>query len=250
MATDPESPIYSLYRTPRFSVNHLAEYLEARTAPQRTAVIRKAKFPKRNPVSAYQQISRDLSGFFPSGQSGKEYFAATIDRLKAKARRESGQKRDEALRCVDAIGEFLKTHKRCRLSAYAFDTRPSPLAIRIKGVLVNIRLDASITQNVDGQAYCGGCVLFMSGSDQSRRNIESRRKTVAAIIHWALGITSKNIEPLPRLCMSFDVFGNTVTRAPESHDRLRQNIRQSCQEAARAWDDVEPPNGYDGPDWR
>jgi hypothetical protein len=32
-------------------------------------------------------------------------------------------------------------------------------------------------------------------------------------------------------------------------ERLRANIRSSCREAASCWDRIEPPEGYDGPDW-
>ncbi|GJL93490.1 hypothetical protein [Hyphococcus sp.] len=250
MAISPEEPVYSFYRKPRFSVNHLAEYLETRTAPQRTAVIRKAKFPKKNTVIAYQQITHDINRFFPSGEKAADYFAPTIDRMQKKARRETGHAQDEALRCARAIKEFSKTFNRRRLSGYRYDARPAKLSMPIKGVTINIRLNASIFQDVDGETYSGGLVLFMSGSDENRKNIESRRKTVAQCIHWALEMSGGNVEPLPRLCMSFDVFGNTVTRATDSFSRMRENVTESCREAARAWDDVEPPAKYDGPDWR
>lgn len=250
MAKDPDAPIFSLYRKPRFSVNHLAEYLEARTAPQRRAVIRKAKFPKKNPVSAYQQITHDLNRFFPSGVKASEYFGPVVDRLQKKARRSTGQARDEALRCIAAIEQFRQTFRRRRLSNYTYDAKPNPVSMRVEGVLVNVRLNASIFQDIGGETYSGGCVLFMSGSEGARKNIETRCKTVAGAIHWALEGASKNIEPLPRLCISFDVFGNSITRATENYARLRHNITESCGEAFRTWDTVEPPSNYDGPDWR
>jgi hypothetical protein len=90
----------------------------------------------------------------------------------------------------------------------------------------------------------------MSGSDENRKIIENRRKTVAQCVHWALEMSGGNIELLPRFCMSFDVFGTTVTRAKDRSSRKRENVTESRREAARAWDDVEPPAKHDGADWR
>jgi hypothetical protein len=118
-------------------------------------------------------------------------------------------------------------------------------------VRTNTRLDAGLIEEAaDGSAYGGGCVLFTASTDASRKYIEERRKNVAAIVMWSLEKAGGNIEPLPRLCLSFDVFGETVIKAPTSVERLRANTRQSCVEVAGAWDRVAPPPGYDGPDWR
>jgi len=246
-----DSPNYGFNRSPRLSANHLAEYLCTRDASQRDAVIRKAKFPRKPQVIAYQQVTpgfrRVMSG---SGGGDIAELDALAERLKTKARREEGYNKDEALRCVAAIGAFKETYAKGRWGKVEFGPSPQDVTVKIGGMPVNTRLEPPLTEPApDGTTYAGGCVQFLASTPDSRKNIEDRRKYVAAIVHWALEQTSTNIEPLPRLCMSFDAFGREITKAPMSHERLRRAMTSSCQEAVEKWDRIAPPAGYDGPDW-
>ena len=126
---------------------------------------------------------------------------------------------------------------------------PQDVSMKVGEVTVNVRLDPPVIERGAGDiVHGGGCVMFLAGSPDSRKNIEERRTYVAAIAHWAL--EGGNLEPLPRLCLAFDVFGHEVTRAPSATTRLRKRLADACREAAIKWDGIEPPSGYDGPDWR
>lgn len=246
------SPNYGFHRNPRFSVNQLAEYLFTTNAGQREAVIRSAKFPRKASVIPYSQAKRTICDFMASNTGNLSYFDDPIRRLETRLRREpDGWMQDELRRNLDAIAAFKKAFTKCRAKRYAFVTGPTDTAMMLEGVRVNSRLDVTVTEtDREGVTSSGGCVMFIASTDNSRKNIEDRRKVVAATIHWTLESAGGNIEPLARLCMSFDVFGSVITKAPTAIDRLRQNIRSSCQEAAGRWDDVAPPAGYDGPNWR
>ena len=153
------------------------------------------------------------------------------------------------LRNTKAIEAFKKTLSRSRTRRYQFTAPNRHPILMLEGVRVNVRLDAFITETTFDEVECsGGCVLFVASA--SRSNIESRRKSVAALIRWTLEITNPNIEVLPRLCMSIDVFGETITRASSSVDRFRRQVKSACSEAAAVWSRVTPPAGYDGPNWR
>jgi hypothetical protein len=246
-----DTPNYSFYRNPRFSANHLAEYLCTRDANQRDAVIRKAKFPRKPSVIAYQQVSPGIRAFLTKNSGDATDLDALAERLRAKAEREEGYNRDEALRCVAAIDAFKATWAKNKWGKVEFSPGPRDLVLKLEGVAVNIRLDPPISEKgSDERVFSGGCVILMASSPEARKNIEDRRKYVAALAHWGLEDSATNIEVLPKLCMSFDIFGNEVVRASSSHTRLRQTITASCREAASKWDAVEPPQGYDGPDWR
>lgn len=181
---------------------------------------------------------------------------ATLDenssRLEARLRREpDGWMQDELKRNIEALKAFKAAHLKCKLGRLSFAPGPADLLMNVGGVRLNTRLDARLLAlDDDGQAFGGGLVLFLAGGAQSRKNIEDRLKTVAALVHWTLETLESNIEALPKLCMSFDVFGQTLTKAPTAIDRLRANVQSSCREAANTWPGVEPPSGYDGPDWR
>lgn len=245
----PDTPNYRFNRHPQFSVNHLADYLATTTAEQRERVIRAAKFPKKIPVSAYTQAKRTIGYFLSANTGDLSYFDAPISRFETRRRREpEGWMRDEMQRCIDAIGAFKRTFSKSRLSRFQFGPQVD-LSMRINDVRLNTRLDASISHtDRDDVLRSGGCVLFLASTDPARKNIEARRRSVAAMIYWSL--EGGNIDPLPRLCLSFDVFGETVVRAPEATDRLRGQISSACREAATQWSRIEPPADYDGPDWR
>lgn len=121
----------------------------------------------------------------------------------------------------------------------------------IEGVRLNTRLDARLLEMAaDGTGYGGAVVLFIAGGEASRKNLDERSKIVAAMVHWRLETLGGNIEPLAQRCMSFDVFGKSITKAPRAIDRLRANVQSSCRETSGSWDSVAPRSGYDGPDWR
>ncbi len=81
------TPNYGFNRRPRFSANHLAAYLCTEHASQRDAVIRRAKFPRKIDVAAYQQVVPTIRSFFTSKTRGPVHFASLRDRLEARARR-------------------------------------------------------------------------------------------------------------------------------------------------------------------
>lgn len=245
-----DTPNYQFHRKPRFSANHVAEYLTTQNATQREAVIRKAKFPRKVSVIAYSQALPAIGKFLSTNSGDPSYFDDVLARLAARERREQGYNRDEAKRCQAAINAFIETFQRSTLRKCTFGVGPQDVTFPVSGVRINIRLDAPILEEAaDGQAFSGGCVMLMASTDDARKNIEERKKHVAALVHWGLEESSSQFEPLPRLCMSFDPFGGDIVRAPKAIDRLRRAIASSCHEVASRWDDIEPPAGYDGPDW-
>lgn len=197
----PETPNYS-FRNPRFSANHLAEYLTTSNASQREAVIRKAKFPRKAPLIAYSQAVPAIGKFLAGNTGDTSYFDDLLERLAAKARRDDGYNADEAKRCQAAIEAFKRTFIEAKATRFRFGPGPQDLALKISGVRINVRLDAPISEEApDGQMFSGGCVLFVANTPEARKNIDDRRKYVAALIHWALQENSSQMEPLPRLCL-------------------------------------------------
>lgn len=224
----------------------------ADTARQREGVIRKAKFPRTPGVVPYTQARRIISDFLAGNTGDLSQIDAHISQLDTRRRREAdGWNRDELKRNMDALEAFKLAFRKRRLARLTFAPGPADLTMTLDGVRVNARLDARLIETQDdGTAFGGGAVLFLAGAEPSRKNLAERSKLVAGIAHWNLENVGGNIEPLHRLCLSFDVFGHAITKAPEAIDRLRENVRSSCREAARNWDSVPPPEGYDGPDWR
>ena len=222
------------------------------TASQRESVIRSAKFPRKPAVIPYSQSKR-IIGNFLTGNTGKlSHIDDDIGRIETRLRREpDGWMQDELKRNLDALKAFKAAFTKNRLKRLSFLPGPVDLAMKLGGVRINCRLDVSVSETGgDDVTYSGGCVLFVANTDSSRKNLEDRSKSVATMIQWELESSNPNIEPLPRLCISFDIFGQKITKAPNTSTRLRSQMRSSCEEAAGRWNTVEPPGGYDGPPWR
>jgi hypothetical protein len=243
-----ETPHYGFHTKPRFSANHLAEYLCTTTARQRTAIIREAKFPRKIQMASYSQIKPDICRFLAGNTGDLSYFDVSLERLATKARTDDRHSaRIEARRCHSAIEAFKETFVAGRAKNYRF-TNGGNVLFKLKSVSINVRTDVGVIEEGDDETRNGGCVLFMSASADARKDIEARRKHVAGLVHWSL--EGGQMEPLPKLGMSFDVFGHKIEKAPAGFTRLRADMRDSCREVAARWDEVEPPAGYDGPDWR
>ena len=199
-------------------------------------------------MASYSQIKPDICRFLAGNTGDLSYFDGSLERLAAKARNDPKPSAQmEARRCHGAIEAFKESFTAGRAKNYSF-TQGSSSILKLEGVNISIRMDAGVVEtDAKGNAHSGGCILFMSQSAAARKNIEARRRHVAAVVHWVL--EGGQMEPLPKLCMSFDVFGNRLEKAPAAFTRLRADMRDSCREVASRWEEVEPPSGYDGPDW-
>jgi hypothetical protein len=251
MSSMTDKPSYGFHAKPRFSANDLADYMTADTAGQRNAAIREAKFPRKGQVIPYGGSRRFVGPFLSSNAYDVAALDHQIERHKERHKTEERPwHKAEEKRNQTALEKLKETLTKLRAKKFTFAAGPHDLTMAIEQVRVNTRLDPLIFwAGKDGVMRSGGCVMFFAASVLSRKKIEERRKLVAALIYWSMQEAGGNIEPLEKLCVSFDLFGGEIIAAPKAIDRLRGSIRVSCREAATLWDGVEPPEGYDGPDW-
>lgn len=228
-------------------MNHISEYLATDNAPQRTKIIRAAKFPKKIEVSAYSQIRRALQSALSKPDFDRRGLEFLAEKMAAKARQESGYTRDEALRCEKAVRAFISTIKPRSFARMQISPSPRTLALRQAGVRLKVSIDASIAAEAEGATYSGGIVLLYAFS-ADRGSLKERLSAMTGLMLWAL--ESGQMEPLPRLCMAADIAESVIVKASSSHTRFRQHVTESCDEIAARWTTVEPPDDYDGPAWR
>lgn len=243
-----DTPNFRFNRKPRFSVNHLTAYLSTTNAGQRDRIIQKAKFPKKVAAAAYGQARHAIQRFWGGSATAEAHFELSLAKLQRLARTDA-DKRDEALGCIAAIEHFMSLHAAKRWSGITVSPGPVDLAFHRESVTIHTRLDAQFFKEAEGETFTGGVVLFYAKTPDSRKNIEERRRQVASLIRWAIE-SNGQMEPLPSLCLSMDIFGETTVRAPDAIATFRHSVDRSCREAALKWDTIAPPAGYDGPDWR
>lgn len=229
-------------------MNQLTAYLSTTNAGQRDKIVQQAKFPKKVPVSTYGHARQAIQSFWGSGREASEHFQLPLSKLERQARNEP-DRRDEALRCIAAIERFQAIYGSKRWGGIRIAAGPVDLTLQREGVLINCRLDCQLFRTAGDETVTGGVVLFYASTTEGRKNIEERRRQVASTVRWAFEVVGQ-MEPHPSLCLSMDNFGDTAVRAPDAIDRFRESVDRSCREAALKWDTVEPPSGYDGPDWQ
>lgn len=241
------TPNYGFNRHPQLSVNHISDYLATSYATQRTKLICAAKFPKKVEVAAYTQIRRPLKAALTKDQFDRDGLEFLVGRLEAKATTEAGYNKDEALRCAKAVKAFQETFNPKSFSRYRLSPATKTISKHVSGVKINVTLDAIVTESKDDMTHAGGIVLVYAFSSD-RANVKDRLSAASGLILWAL--EGGQMPPLPRLCMAADLADRNIVKASESHERFRQRVLDSCSEVAARWASIEPPDDYDGPDWR
>ena len=210
-------------------------------------MIRSAKFPKKIEVAAYSQVRDAPKKALVKPGFGRADLDFLADRLEAKALTETGWHQSEALRSAQAVRAFQDTFDPAAFKKVTISHAPKTLSIKISGVRLNVSMDASVTQETKGASYSGGIVLkYAFGADRS--SVDKELTNIAGLLLWAL--EGGQMEPMPRLCMAVDLADHNIIKASSSQTRFRQDVKNSCSEAASGWDAIEPPADYDGPDWR
>jgi hypothetical protein len=242
-----ETPNYGFNPNPEFTVNHISEYLATDNAAQRKKIIRAAKFPRKVEISAYSQIRKPLQAALSKPEFDRKGLELLAERMAAKARRETGYSRDEALRCEKAVRAFIATIRPRSFARVQIGPSTSTLALKRAGVRLKVTMDASITVEAAGTMNSGGIVLLYAFS-ADRGSVKERLGAMTGLMLWAL--EGGQMEPLPRLCMAVDIAEGDIVKASASHTRFREHVTESCHEIAPRWGSVGPPDDYDGPDWR
>lgn len=242
-----DTPKYGFNRKPQFSVNHIADYFSCQNATQRTKTVRAAKFPQVNQVSAYSPVRSALQKALTKQDFGRDDLAFLLARIEAKMATEVGQAKNNSRLCAKAVECFMDTFTPRALARCSIVPSPKKLSVNVKGVKINVSLDAMVTETKGDDTNVGGIVLTYAFS-ADRGPIIDRQATVAGLILWAL--EGGQMPPLPRLCMSVDLAEKHIVKASASHERFRSKVTDTCEEVAVKWDGVEPPDDYDGPDWR
>ncbi|MBP7334382.1 hypothetical protein [Niveispirillum sp.] len=237
---------FGFNKTPVFTVNHISEYLTTDGAPQRTKVIRAAKFPKKIEISAYSQIRQTLKAALSKPSFDQPAVLELAERMAARARRETGNAKDEALRCERAVRAFIETIRPSSFRGMQIAPAPTSLAFSQNGVRLKVTLDAMISAEVGDVSNSGGVVLLYAFA-ADRGSMKARLSAITGMMLWAL--EGGQMEPLPRLCMAVDLAAGEIVKASAAHSRFRAKVSESCLEIAARWDSIEPPDDYDGPDW-
>lgn len=223
--------------------------MATKQATQRDKVIQAAKFPSKPPVTAYQLAKREIQDYLASGKNDLNHFDFIVAKLEGIIATDE-EKRDAARKDLACINSFRDLMQNKKFIKYTMGLKKVDVPLTVGKVKINVRLDVALTEkSKDDVISAGGIILFTARSAQGRANIAERRRQVTQLILWALEGYG-NANPLPRLCMSMDLFGQSLIKATAVSEQYRTYVKGACKEAELKWDSIEPPKGYDGPNWQ
>ena len=216
-------------KTPRISVNKLAEYMEANPY-RRKQIIHDAKFPETFIVTRYGD-SRPVIKDFLSGRINAE-----------EVRRKQGEIRDyipksdfevnDQKNCIESLDRLLNADLNYFKDCIISETSGN-LIIQMNGLDVSINPDLSVEKMIKGIVHKGAIKIAIAKSA-----LTESAQSVVAVMVW-LYVTNYMLEAnqkaSPKLCCSYDVFNNSFCFCPASYKTRLRHVEHACEEIVSRW---------------
>jgi hypothetical protein len=221
-------------KSPRISVNKLAEYLEA-TPTRRKQIVHDAKYPAAFITTRYKD-ARELIKSYIQGNVGEDDVLAGIDAFNSTVATSDWQEQDNAL-SAELLELLLDTDispwKELVISPYEGENT----LLNIAGVGISINPDLIVKIEDDQSTRIGLMKLHISKTNELS---EESQKVVAALLYeFAVQIVidkTDGEEADPGCCISFDLFKQCSETCPSAFKMRMRKIEAACEEIALWWD--------------
>lgn len=222
-------------KTPRISVNKLAEYLSTSSSTRRKKIISDSKYPVKFISILYKDARNGIKSYL---SDGRDVIAIQdeISRLKKKKPLNDNQKRD-AINSIAALEHLLKT-KLSKLDGLAIsDHDEKSKLLPIAGVGVSVDLDLIVRRKTDSGLFVGAMKLHIIKNNSLK---SEGQKIVAMLLHKYAEdhIVATGEKAKHSLCLSYDVFSRNLECCPNSYIRGWAQIEDACEEIAARWDSI------------
>lgn len=216
---------------PRISVNKLGEYLVQADSARRRRIIQDQKQPVGRIVSAYREAKDAITAVL-LGTEGP----SLLHRATQLAGDRSGTPKAITNRqnCVLAIEKFVDVLPALPEGVTYARTPQRPAPLMIGGVQVSIAPDVLVHATRNGAPVVGALKLHFP-KDDDRALGANGSQFVAVLLHRWLSESGGSRRPLPELCLSVDVFRQSVHSAPRAQQRRLERIQDGCEEIAARW---------------
>ena len=219
---------------PSISANKLGEYLRA-SPTRRRRIIHDQKHPAGNIVARYRAAVEPLSAFFLSGGKDTGALDSVIVKLRSAPARTPWSAGDNQA-TADALERVLKLAPKLFANGYRYTAAPvSAPKLSIEGVAVSVQPHFIVTDDRRGSRV-GALKLQLVKSDEAALDREGGEYVATLLHQWVAkhGMAGGRA-PAAVLCMSVDVFRESLVVAPGSQARRMANITAACQEIAAIW---------------
>jgi hypothetical protein len=219
-------------KKPRVSVNKLGEYMEAKPT-RRVAIVKDAKAPKTFKGGRYNLARKIAKNYFIHNYD-KSILTKGKSKLTSKVTSSDYQEQDKRLsiNLIDFI-EGLDFPDFGSLTVEKYDGENKKL--NIEGVDISVYPDLIIRGEKRGKKIVGGIKIHISKNNSLTKEAG---ENIATILKDYIGKTvARTDEKVDnKICLSIDLFGNSVIEAPKSFKTRMKNVHTSCKEFSMWWD--------------
>jgi hypothetical protein len=222
---------------PRISLNALTEYLKA-NATRRRRIIEEQKRPNDFQVIYYQPAQDAIVEFLVSSASDESILEQAMDRLDSLDPKNDYQERRWPNN-VEAIQSFLNFYEDIDFESLNAVAGPSDQPrLTFSNISLSIRPDILLSGNLTRYGDVIGAVKLYFTKDEELFLTSQSGQCSTSLLYQFLSEYHPQRRPLPRLCFTIDVFGQTVHTAPRSYRRLLNEVSEACEEIAVRWPQV------------
>jgi hypothetical protein len=227
-------------KSPRISVNKLAEYLDANPS-RRKAIVTESKYPEPFIVTRYKD-AREFAKLYFASSMDEDAVLKEIKRFEklsiAAAKLPGGdfQAQDNQL-SADALTLLLESELPDFSGAIVSPYADQNKKIITKGVAISINPDLVVKKNIAGIVNVGIIKLhFIKNfqlSDESQKIVSVMLHEYAKkhVINVAKGEVVNS-----KFCISFDIFKQQFVVCPTGIKLRLRRVEDACEEIALWWD--------------
>jgi hypothetical protein len=237
-------------RTPRISVNKLADYLSTASTSKRRSILREQKFPKDSEIKVvyYNEAKQPIKKCFATSAFTFDSISKAIRKLRAEidelnlnqpetveeiGKHKSKLQRKES--CLEVLDIFLENID--MLDKYKTNDFSSTIpngAVEINGVKISVDPDVIIKGSYRGKSYTGALKLYFSKSNKLTTDMG---KTISSVVYEHL----KGFHPDAnnKHCFVYDVVNSKIHFASLSYAKKIKEIQEACEDIAILWPNIK-----------
>lgn len=220
----------------KISINQLANFSKSSEYKKRT-IVKQQKNPPKVLVARYRlaksRITKAIANY-----GNIQPILEGIEKLKNSNPEKDFGKNDKKV-SIEAMERFIKMKLPDFLNNNVYEVLKSPKikSFNVSEVEIIISADLIIKVFIDGQAFLGAVKLHISKGDSFDKE---QSKYVTTCLYQYLDLLYENtgIIVLPDLCLSIDIFADSIVSAPKNIEKTLEEIETMCVEIKQIWPNV------------
>ncbi|GGW58723.1 hypothetical protein DFQ11_101952 [Winogradskyella epiphytica] len=217
----------------KISVNQLADFATGSEAKRRR-IIRQQKVPNKFRVSYYQLAKARMKKAIEKHGDLEPVFKGIEELISRKP--EKQRQAIDRMVSIEAMARFVNLKLPNLLCNIPHEVIKNPeiKSIIINGVEIIISPDVIIRLELDGKKYLGAVKIHVSKNNVFDA-VQSRYVSTLLYKYLKDGIAKQEEEVIEELCLSIDVFGDSVISVPKNIDTSIRDVFQLCEEVKTIW---------------